>query len=158
MEFEILKVLSQSAEETFEWGKRLASLLKEGDIVALYGELGSGKTVFIQGVCAGLEVEDYVTSPSFTLIQEYKGRIKVIHFDFYRLDSECEVEDLDIDNYLEAGGVSLIEWAERGEGLLPEDRFSVCLDRVMEDGRVFSETRQIRLTGPRGRGLLDLKL
>ena len=83
MEREVLEIVSGSREETFGWGRRLADLLEVGDVVALYGELGSGKTVFAQGVCEGLEVREYVTSPSFTLIHEYEGRIRVFHFDFY---------------------------------------------------------------------------
>lgn len=157
METEVLEIVSRSREETFQWGERLADLLKEGDVVALYGELGSGKTVFAQGVCAGLGVVDVVTSPSFILIQEYEGNVRVFHLDFYRLESEREVEDLDIDSYLEAGGVSIVEWADRGERFLPEGRISVILDRIMEKGRIVFGKRLVRLSGPHGRGLLGLK-
>jgi len=156
-EREVLEIVSGSREETFEWGKRLADLLEEGDVVALYGELGSGKTVFAQGVCEGLEVKEYVTSPSFTLIHEYEGYVRVFHFDFYRLESRQEVEALDMDRYFEAGGISIIEWAERGEAVLPEERISVTLDRVVKDKRFVIGKRLIRFSGPRGRGLLDLR-
>ncbi len=122
MKNSLFQVVSSCDEETYNWGKRLADFLKSGDVVVLYGELGSGKTVFAQGVCAGLEVRDVVTSPSFTLIHEYQGRMPVFHFDFYRLTSEREVEDLNVLGYWESQGISLVEWADRGESLLPEKK------------------------------------
>lgn len=158
MERDILEIVSTSHQETFKWGEQLANLLDKDDIVALVGELGSGKTVFTQGICAGLHVRDDVTSPSFTLVQEYEGRIPVFHFDFYRLETPLEVEDLDIDGYMMAGGICIIEWAERGEPLLPKDRISVTLDRIIKNGNLSVGNRMIRITGPKGRGLLDLRL
>ena len=146
---EDLEIVSASHEETFDWGKRLAGILTNGDVIALYGELGSGKTVFTQGVCTGLGVEDYVTSPSFTLVQEYRGRLSVAHFDFYRLESAEDIEGLDIDGYLMADGVCIIEWAERGELFLPQSRISVYIDRMIEGGVISINERKIRLTGPR---------
>lgn len=158
METDVLRVVSNDRDETYGWGKKLSGLLKIGDVIALYGELGTGKTVFAQGVCAGLDVYDYVTSPTFTLVQEYTGRMPVFHFDFYRVESLSEIEDLDIDGYMMAGGVCIVEWAEKGEALLPESRISVVLDRIAENGSVAVDKRSIRLTGPKGRGLSDLKL
>ena len=152
-----VEIVTHSSEETFRCGERLSGSLCGGDVVALYGELGSGKTVFTQGVCAGLDVVEVVTSPSFTLIQEYNGRMKVFHFDFYRLESEREVEDLDVYGYLDAGGVSIVEWAERGEALLPEDRISVHFDRVVENGCIAQDKRRLRFDGPQSKGLLGLK-
>jgi len=153
-----VKICTNSAEETFRLGKRFAELLQEGDVVALTGNLGTGKTVFAQGICAGLEVEDVVTSPSFTLIQEYRGRLPVFHFDFYRLDSLSEIEDLDMDCYFNARGISIIEWAEKGEVLLPVHRFSIVLRRMNTKRKIATGKRWIQCGGPRGRGLLDLKL
>ena len=150
------EVVSNHREETFNYGKRLANILKEGDVVALYGELGSGKTVFVQGICAGLDVQDVVTSPSFTLIQEYQGRLPVFHLDFYRLTSVHEVEDLDVLNYWESGGISLVEWADRGEALLPEGKIAVALDRISENGQITPEKRLIRFGGCFKRQLMDL--
>ncbi|MBN2031234.1 tRNA (adenosine(37)-N6)-threonylcarbamoyltransferase complex ATPase subunit type 1 TsaE [bacterium] len=141
------QVVSNRDAETFNWGKRLADFLKSGDVIALYGELGSGKTVFAQGVCAGLEVHDDVTSPTFTLIQEYRGRMPVFHFDFYRLTSEREVEDLDVFEYWTSEGISLVEWADRGESLLPEKRISVILDRFRENEKISIEKRLISIGG-----------
>lgn len=140
-------------EETLALGRRLADFLQPGDTIALYGDLGSGKTVMTKGICAGLGVNDPVTSPSFTLIQEYYGRMMVYHLDFYRLNSETEIEDLDIDRYLDNDGVCVVEWAERGEALLPEDRFSVRFQRMLNRGTRSTQERILRISAPGGRGI-----
>jgi len=130
----VLHTVSKSYDETFTLGERLSNHLQENDVVALYGELGSGKTVLVQGICACLDVTDYVTSPSFTLIQEYHGRYPVYHFDFYRLTSLQEVEDLGIDYYFDLSGISLIEWPERGKDILPENHFTIQIQRIFNNG------------------------
>ena len=158
MEINVLEIVSKSQEETFELGKRLGAYLKENDVVALYGELGSGKTVFAQGICSGLDVKDYVTSPSFVLVQEYQGRLKVFHFDFYRLHSPLEIENLDIDSYLQSDAVSIIEWPELGEAYLPEERISVTFNRLEEDGKVVIGKRLIRFAVPKRKDLPNLVL
>ncbi len=155
MKTSFFQVVSSRDDETYNWGKRLAGFLKSGDVVALYGELGSGKTVFVKGVCAGLEVHDVVTSPSFTLIQEYQGRMPVFHFDFYRLTTEHEVEDLNVFDYWESQGISLVEWADRGESLLPLKKVSVILDRVKENGEISIEKRLISIGGSVKKELMD---
>ncbi len=141
------QVVTSHSQETFYWGKRLADFLNPGDVLALYGELGSGKTVFVQGVCAGLNVHDFVTSPSYVLIQEYQGRMPVFHFDFYRLTGATQVEDLDVFRYWDSDGISLVEWADRGEMFLPEKKISITLDRIKENGEIAVEKRLIRFEG-----------
>jgi tRNA threonylcarbamoyladenosine biosynthesis protein TsaE len=145
-------ILSESREATVRAGEAFSRRLAPGDVVALTGELGSGKTVFVQGVCAGLGVPGFVTSPTFTLMQEYAGRVPVYHFDFYRLNSAAEIAELDPAGAFEAGGICLIEWAERGRTLLPPDRFEVELAHVFENGRPVPERRRIRIRAPGGRG------
>ncbi len=105
-------VLSKSAAETRRWGKRLGRLLRGGEIIGLSGELGSGKTCFVRGVAEGLEVgkETWIRSPTFTLINEYHGRLPVYHIDLYRLGSRRDMEELDLREYLFSDGVSLVEW------------------------------------------------
>jgi tRNA threonylcarbamoyladenosine biosynthesis protein TsaE len=144
-------VLSDSPEATFSLGEKLAAGLRPGAVVAIRGELGSGKTVLVQGICSGLGVTGFVTSPTFTLIQEYPGRFQVYHFDFYRLQSLREIEDLDLERYFESGGISLIEWAERAGALLPEGRIDVAIERKAEDGKPAENVRRIRIEGPAGR-------
>jgi tRNA threonylcarbamoyladenosine biosynthesis protein TsaE len=138
-----------SANETYQFGATFSQSLRDEDIVALYGELGSGKTTLIQGICSGLQVQQVVTSPSFALIHEYQGRYPIFHFDFYRLESPAAVEQLDIDGYLNSGGISLIEWAERAEFFLPDKRFSIHIERTLQNGAWTTEQRVIRIKSPR---------
>jgi tRNA threonylcarbamoyladenosine biosynthesis protein TsaE len=142
-------VLSESPDATFRLGRGMAGTLGPGSVVAIRGELGSGKTVLVQGICSGLGVTGFVTSPTFTLIQEYHGRLPVYHFDLYRLENLREIEDLDMTGYFESGGVSLIEWAERAGPLLPKGRIEVAIDRVGEKGKILEGSRRIRI-GRRG--------
>lgn len=118
-----LEVISRSDAETYELGRRLGTLLEAGDLLALSGDLGAGKTCCIQGIACGLGVEDrrIVTSPTFTLIQEYQGRLPIYHFDVYRIDHEDDLYDLGYEEYFYGEGVTLIEWAERIPGFLPAE-------------------------------------
>ena len=93
--------------------------------MALYGPLGAGKTEFVRGAARGLDVREVVRSPGYTLINEYRGRVPVFHVDFYRIGSESEMATLGVEEYLECGGVLFIEWAERGEGILPESAIRI---------------------------------
>jgi len=136
-----LTVVTRSPEETFALGRRLGVTLGPGDVVACYGELGSGKTCFIQGVAEGVGVEGPVTSPTFILIGEYQGRLLVYHVDLYRLDSLEEILALGVEECLYGRGVTLIEWAEKLEPLLPPHTIRVRLSGLGE------EPREIRLEG-----------
>jgi tRNA threonylcarbamoyladenosine biosynthesis protein TsaE len=107
-----MKNVSRSPDETMEIARHMAAILEPGAIVCLYGELGSGKTVFVKGVCTGLGVHDEVTSPSFVIATEYQGRIPVSHIDLYRLDARAAA-DLHLEEYIMRKGVTMIEWAER---------------------------------------------
>jgi len=107
-----LAVASRSAKETRSWGNRLAPLLEGGEIIGLIGELGAGKTCFVRGLAEGLEVDKkaWIRSPSFTLINEYEGRLPIYHIDLYRIGSEAEAAGLNLREYLYGDGVSLVEW------------------------------------------------
>ena len=115
---------SNSSEETFKYGKYLAKLLQPGDIIALSGELGAGKTVFTKGLAAGLGIEDSITSPTFTIIKEYKGRMPLYHFDVYRIESD-DLDDLGYDNYFYSKGLSVVEWSEKIADKLPADYLAI---------------------------------
>src|SRR5437867_11545985 len=119
---------SHSCEETVQLGKALAATLKGGDVVALSGDLGTGKTHFIAGVCDGLHVRAHVASPTFTFINEYPadGRT-VVHVDLYRISSDRELFDLGIEEYFSEQYVCLIEWAERMAEFLPHSSIQVRL-------------------------------
>jgi tRNA threonylcarbamoyladenosine biosynthesis protein TsaE len=119
-----------SAAETISLGRRLAGRLEAGMVVAFSGELGSGKTTMIKGVCAGLGVTETVKSPSFVIVTEYPGRIPVFHLDLYRIASEAELEGLGLEDYFGARGVCLVEWAERCASRLPPDAIRVTLESV----------------------------
>jgi tRNA threonylcarbamoyladenosine biosynthesis protein TsaE len=114
---------SKNPSETIRIGKQIGRLLQRGDVVALVGELGAGKTQFIKGLAQGVGVGKsvYVSSPSFTLINEYKGEIPFYHIDLYRLEEEKEAEELGLEEYFHGEGITAIEWADRIPSLLPAE-------------------------------------
>jgi tRNA threonylcarbamoyladenosine biosynthesis protein TsaE len=105
--------IARSPEETYELGRALGKKLKDGDTVALYGGLGAGKTVFTKGIAAGLDICGEVTSPTFTLLKEYEGRLALHHFDLYRIEEEEELIETGFYDYLGGEGVCVIEWADK---------------------------------------------
>jgi tRNA threonylcarbamoyladenosine biosynthesis protein TsaE len=114
-------IISHSPEETIAFAQALAATLRRGDVLALSGDLGAGKTHFVKGLAAGLGSTTSVTSPTFTLIHEYSGgRLPLFHFDFYRLDDADEALKIGLDEYLDGDGVCVIEWGEKFPGLLPQ--------------------------------------
>ena len=133
---------TSSAAETIQLGRTLASHLEAGDVIALYGDLGAGKTTMIKGVAAGLGVRDVVKSPSFVIVTEYAGRLPIYHVDLYRLNENSDFESIGLDSYLEGDGVCLIEWAERAEKALPDRAIRV---RMSVEG----SGRRIEITGLR---------
>ncbi len=120
-----LTIITKSPEETKNLGKEVSKLTKPGDLLAFYGELGAGKTCFIQGISQGLKVKDYVTSPSFTIMNEYQGKIPIYHFDLFRLDNDEDILELGYEEYFYGEGLTVIEWAEKIEQLLPKEHLKV---------------------------------
>jgi len=120
-------MITNSAEETMLAGEKLAKALKPGDVIALSGNLGSGKTTFTKGIGRGLGVKDpeRINSPTFVLIREYKGEVPLYHLDLYRLGNLEEIENLAIEEYIYGDGVTVIEWAERMAPILPEKHILV---------------------------------
>jgi tRNA threonylcarbamoyladenosine biosynthesis protein TsaE len=135
-----IAVNTNSPEETRIVGSALAPMLVPGDVVSLTGDLGAGKTVFVQGLAAGLGVQKRVTSPSFVLIREYRGRFPLIHLDLYRLNSFQEVLDLGFEELIDSHSVLLVEWGEAVAPLLPARYLEISIRRDPEfengDGRV----------------------
>ena len=122
-------------EETFEVGRKIGMNAKPGQIYTLTGDLGVGKTVFTQGVAAGLGITEPVNSPTFTIIQEYEdGRLTFYHFDVYRIGDLEEMEEIGYDDYFFGQGICLIEWAELIEEILPEKRIEVTIEKDLEKG------------------------
>lgn len=127
---------TSSPEQTWRIGEILGSKLGPGDTVCLYGDLGAGKTSFSYGIALGLEVKtEYVTSPTFTFVNEYQGRVPFYHMDLYRLKGPEELENIGFERYISSDGVTVIEWAERAEDELPEECLSVYLEYVSENSR-----------------------
>ncbi|MBI5411766.1 tRNA (adenosine(37)-N6)-threonylcarbamoyltransferase complex ATPase subunit type 1 TsaE [Candidatus Peregrinibacteria bacterium] len=110
-----MQFTTHSGEETLQLGERLGKLLKPGDVVLLFGELGAGKTKLTQGIAQGLGLQrgEYVRSPSFTLVNEYRGHCPIYHIDLYRIESYAEIENLGLEETFFGDGVTLVEWAEK---------------------------------------------
>jgi tRNA threonylcarbamoyladenosine biosynthesis protein TsaE len=132
-----IEIISNSAEQTFDIARLIGEKLIDGDLLALSGELGSGKTCFTKGLAKGLGVsEEYqITSPTFTLINEYPARCKLYHFDVYRLNDYSEMEDLGYEEYLAGDGVVVIEWAEKIARIIPRDSIFIDFEYVNENSR-----------------------
>jgi len=128
-------VISHSADETRAAGERLGARLEADAVVACIGELGAGKTCFLQGLARGLGVETPVTSPTFVLINEYRGRVPVHHLDAYRTESLTEVLDLGIEELMHGDGVTVIEWADKLIPILPTHTITVTIDGLGDEPR-----------------------
>ena len=142
---------SRNTSGTIRIGKSIGSLLLPGDVVALAGELGTGKTQFIKGLAVGLGIgkPTYISSPSFTLINEYKGKIPFYHIDLFRLRAEKEAEDLGLEEYFQSGGITAIEWADRIPSLLPREMLWIQISYTGEN------TRSLEIIG-KGKRYLNL--
>ena len=131
---------TNSPKETFEIGERLGKEASPGDIYTLIGNLGVGKTVFTQGFAKGLGIEENVNSPTFTIIQVYEeGRLKLFHFDVYRIGDISEMEELGYEEYFYSDGVTLIEWANLIEDIIPENAKKVTIRKDLEKGFDYRE-------------------
>lgn len=126
---------TRSPEETFELGKKIGEAAKSGQVYTLNGDLGVGKTVFTQGVAAGLGITEPVSSPTFTIVQVYEeGRLPFYHFDVYRIGDIEEMEEIGYDDYFFGEGICLIEWAELIRDILPEKRIEVTIEKDLTQG------------------------
>jgi len=136
---------TNTPEETYEAGKKIGEKARAGQIYTLTGDLGVGKTVFTQGVAAGLGITEPVNSPTFTIVQEYEdGRLPFYHFDVYRIGAVDEMDEIGYDDYFFGEGICLIEWAELIEDILPENRIQVIIEKDLEKG---FDYRKITITG-----------
>jgi tRNA threonylcarbamoyladenosine biosynthesis protein TsaE len=147
-----ISVVSHSPDEMADWGRKLGALLETGDVVALVGELGAGKTTLAQGIARGMGVpeDSYIASPTFTLINEYRGRFPLYHLDVYRIDDPSDCAILGLEEYLCGAGVALVEWADKIATLLPNDHLVVRLAYLDETVR----RALVCATGDRSEALL----
>ena len=136
---------THTPEETYEAGKKIGEKARAGQIYTLTGDLGVGKTVFTQGVAAGLGITEPVNSPTFTIVQVYEdGRLPFYHFDVYRIGAVDEMDEIGYDDYFFGEGICLIEWAELIEDILPENRIQVIIEKDLEKG---FDYRKITIAG-----------
>ena len=130
------QIEARGVEETVEFGERLAHQLRPGDVIALSGDLGAGKTALVKGIARGLGIAQDVTSPTFTLVHEYAGgRLPLFHVDLYRLDNVDQALAIGIEDYLGGPGVTAIEWAEKIESLLPSHSTRIRINTLNENAR-----------------------
>ncbi|MCK5451065.1 MAG: tRNA (adenosine(37)-N6)-threonylcarbamoyltransferase complex ATPase subunit type 1 TsaE [Candidatus Omnitrophica bacterium] len=124
------KTITYSPEETMSFAESIVGILERGDLIALIGDLGAGKTMFVKGLAKGLGVQDhlYVNSPSFVIMKEYRGEKKLYHFDVYRLEEKSFVETLDYEKYFYGNGITVIEWANKIKNILPEKYLEVKIE------------------------------
>lgn len=129
-----MKFLTNSVEETFNLGFNIGKNSSSGDIICLIGDLGTGKTHLTKGFANGLDISDHITSPTFTIVNEYNGRLKLYHFDVYRVNDPDEIEAIGFDEYIFSDGVSIIEWANYIDELIPkEDAMYIYINKLNED-------------------------
>lgn len=135
-----IDIMTHSADETRKLGQKIGTLTNQPLIIALNGDLGSGKTAFVQGLARGLDVPEdyYITSPTFTLINEYPGRLRLMHVDLYRLDSIADLEDIGLDERLYDQAVIAIEWADKLLVSLPDWHLTVSMEIIDDNRRTLS--------------------
>ena len=125
---------SYSYEDTHKIAKELSDGLKGGEFIAMYGDLGAGKTAFVQGLAKALGIDDHITSPTFTIVNEYDGRLPLYHFDVYRISDPDEMYEIGYDEYVYSDGVCVVEWAELIEDLFPEKYYKITILKDQEKG------------------------
>lgn len=129
-----MEFIIDNTDATINLGIKLGNLIKPGDIICLNGDLGTGKTHFTKGVAKGLGIYDQVTSPTFTIVNEYTGRLKLYHFDVYRVNTSDEIEAIGFDEYIFSDAVSIIEWSNYIEELIPVEHVDVEIKKIPELG------------------------
>ena len=145
-----LRLHTATPEETEALGRRLGGLLRAGDVIALSGDLGAGKTVLARGIAAGAGAAGHVASPTFTFLREYHGPVTIYHADLYRLDRPQQLEDLGLDEILDGNGIVVLEWAEKARPLLPPEHLWITI-RFMNS----EDTRQLAFS-PKGARYVEI--
>ncbi|MGM0471143.1 MAG: tRNA (adenosine(37)-N6)-threonylcarbamoyltransferase complex ATPase subunit type 1 TsaE, partial [Bacillota bacterium] len=123
----MIKLTTASPEETIKLGTKIGKVLNSGDIICLQGDLGAGKTYLAKGILKGLGVDEEITSPTYTLINEYQGRLPAYHIDLYRVSDYRELHDIGLEDYLYDDGVSIIEWPDKAGPLMPDNYLNITI-------------------------------
>lgn len=132
----MIDIATHAEADTIALGSVIGRVLKPGDVLALQGDLGAGKTHFVQGIAKGMGIQEPIVSPTFTILNYYEHDIPLQHFDFYRLEEDYELDDLGFDDYL-PGGVTVIEWSEKFPDRLPNDAAVIMIEKTSPTDRVF---------------------
>lgn len=134
-----MKYISNSCEETKRIAADIANTLKGGDVLCMYGDLGAGKTAFVQGLASGLGITEYITSPTFTIVNQYEGRLMLYHFDVYRIADSEEMYEIGYDEYVNGDGVYVIEWPQLIDDILPQKRYEITISKDYNKGENYRE-------------------
>ena len=129
-----MKYISNSYEETKDIAAVFALTLQAGDVICMYGDLGVGKTAFVQGLAKGLDIDDHITSPTFTIVNEYAGRMPLYHFDVYRIADSDEMYEIGYEEYVYGEGISVIEWPQLISDILPQKRYDITISKDYDKG------------------------
>ncbi|MFH0975669.1 MAG: tRNA (adenosine(37)-N6)-threonylcarbamoyltransferase complex ATPase subunit type 1 TsaE [Spirochaetota bacterium] len=124
------EIITHSEQETFDWAMRLGMSAGTGSVFALCGELGTGKTIIAKGIAKGLGIDEDITSPTFLMMEVYEGKLKLYHFDLYRIDDAEELNELNFEEYWDGDGVSVIEWAEKAAEKIPANAIKIKLEWI----------------------------
>ena len=130
-----IEIITNSEEETTAVGSKIGKLAKAGDVIAMFGGLGAGKTAFVRGLAGGMGIDARVSSPTFTIVNEYNGKVPLFHFDMYRLSSSDELFEIGWEDYLDRGGVCVVEWSENVEDIFPPETMKITIDKLDENRR-----------------------
>ena len=132
-----MEFIVKNVEELNSLGVQLCKLCNANDIICLIGDLGTGKTHLTKGIATGLEIKDHITSPTFTIVNEYDGRLRLYHFDVYRVNDPDEIAAIGFDEYIFGDGVSVIEWANYIEDLIPEESLTINIEKLPDMGETY---------------------
>lgn len=132
-----MEFIVKNVEELNSLGVQLGKMCNANDIICLIGDLGTGKTHLTKGIATGLEIEDHITSPTFTIVNEYNGRLKLYHFDVYRVNDPDEIVAIGFDEYIFGDGVSVIEWANYIEDLIPVESLTINIEKLPDMGETY---------------------
>lgn len=152
-----MEFIVDNIDKTIEIGLNIGKLSQEGDIICLIGDLGTGKTHITKGIALGLGIEDNITSPTFNIVNEYEGRHKMYHFDVYRVNDPDEISAIGFDEYIFGNGVSVIEWSNYIEDLIPEEHIEIKISKLPEIGDNFRKI-QVNSWGKRYDYIKEIKL
>ncbi|MBU3093242.1 tRNA (adenosine(37)-N6)-threonylcarbamoyltransferase complex ATPase subunit type 1 TsaE [Clostridium sp. CM028] len=152
-----MEYIVTTVDETYKIGELIGSHVNSGDIVCLIGDLGTGKTHLTKGIAKGLDIKDHITSPTFTIVNEYTGRLKLYHFDVYRVNDPDEIAAIGFDEYIFSDGVSIIEWANYIEELIPPNNLSITIEKLPRLGDDFRKIN-IRYSDKRYDYIKEIKL